>query len=312
MKKYISPVAAGGAPLNNERFINELGSEFWNAIESILQGVSDPAATGNVGVIVSGCKITGGGPYNCSAGIVYLAGQFMAFPGFTGQSLPQYILPATLVQIPKVFFDGVSRNLINQQDATYQAGVPGAGQYISLTTTGNLGAPGGFRLENVSNPGVTAAILVETNARIAADAALATSLASRDTNWISTAIGTSNLVNDFPESPTSVAQGSIDYRRDVKETFVRIYFKASFTHTSNFIRVTNIPANLDSIFSADPMISGGVLVFNGNAGTGGSNIAGPPAGFTRSAANTITIGLTTALPGGGSTASFSISFTIPG
>jgi hypothetical protein len=145
MKKIVSSVPNGGALWSNDILQSVINQEPWTAIESILQGIAPTAATGNVGVIVSGCAITGAGPYNCSAGIVYLNGQFMAFSGFSGQTLPQYIVPATLVTIPKTFADGVSRTMINQQDATYQSGVPGSGQYIALTTIGNQGSPGGQR-----------------------------------------------------------------------------------------------------------------------------------------------------------------------
>lgn len=169
MKKFINPIPLGGMPVHTNRFQNELNIEIWSAIESIIQGVSDPSASGNVGVIVSGVKVTGGGPYNISSGIVYLSGQFMYYPGASGVALPQYVLPATLVNISKVFADGASKNLITQQDAVIQSGVPGGGQYITLSTTGNLGGLGGFRFENWVSAGVLASVAAEAALRISGD-----------------------------------------------------------------------------------------------------------------------------------------------
>lgn len=162
MKKLVSPLANGGAPFTNDIMGSVFNQELWTAIESILQGVSPTASSGNVGVIVSGCAVTlnGGGPnYNCTSGIVYLNGQFMAFPGFSNLALPQYIVPATLAYTTKVFQNGTTNNMISQQDATVTNTLPGSGQYIILSTTGNLGSVGGFRFENWVNAGVVKTLL---------------------------------------------------------------------------------------------------------------------------------------------------------
>lgn len=166
MKKILTPVANGGAPWSNDTLQGILNAEVWTALEALLQNISLPSATGNVGVIVSGCNVTlnGAGPnYNCSSGYVYLAGQFMYFPGFSNLALPQYIIPNALINTQKTFLDGVARNFITQQDAGVTATVPGSGQYISLTTTGNLGGIGGYRIENYVSVGVNAAINTAVN-----------------------------------------------------------------------------------------------------------------------------------------------------
>lgn len=145
MKKIVSPLSNGGAPWTDDLLAGILGQEGWTAFEALLQNLYPSSASGNVGVIISGCVVSGAGPYNCSAGIVYLNGQFMSFPGFTALTLPQYIVPATLVTNTDIWGDGSSHNLWTQQDAAVQSSLPGSGQYISLTTLGAQGTPGGQR-----------------------------------------------------------------------------------------------------------------------------------------------------------------------
>lgn len=147
MKKIVTPLANGGAPFTNDLMETVFNGELWTAMESILKNISDPTATGDVGVIVSGCNVTAnGGNWDCSSGIVYMNGQFMAFAGFTNLSLPRYIVPSALSYTDKVWNDGTSHHLISQQDAGVQSSAPGSGQYISLTTTGLYGLQGGRTL----------------------------------------------------------------------------------------------------------------------------------------------------------------------
>jgi len=259
MKKYISPVAAGGAPLNNERFINEIGAEFWTAIESILQGVSAPAATGNAGVIVSGCAVTGVGPYNCSAGVVYLAGQFMAFPGFAAQTLNQYILPATVVNIAKTFADGVSRNLIAQSDATFQAGVPGAGQYITLSLLGNLQTPGGVRLENLIYQGIFS------------DSGTGVSITGTATNTILTLPTTSNKIYrmkiDLFGQWTGGSTGGIGDMSDI-QTIISVKNVAGILTIVNTTVIYSFRTDLTNSPTLTPTISGTNILINSTVTSG--------------------------------------------
>lgn len=126
MKKYISPVADGGAPLHNNRIVTELQGEIWDAMQSILK-----ESAGVTNMIVSGCAITGGGPYNIAAGIVYVNGEFLRFAGATGVTLPYYISTAADIITQKTFADSVSRNLLVEKVAQGATVDPG-GQRIAI------------------------------------------------------------------------------------------------------------------------------------------------------------------------------------
>jgi len=145
MKKIVSPLANGGAPWSDD-YLLTIQDQLYLALESLLSGIVPTTATGNVGVIISGCLVTGTGPYNCSSGIVYLNGTFMYFPGFSAQTLPQYIVPNTPIVVTDTWGNGTVNNFTSDQQATYQNTVPGSGQYLSLTTAGNQGGLGGYRL----------------------------------------------------------------------------------------------------------------------------------------------------------------------
>jgi len=130
MKKYNNPIPDGGAPLNNNRLNTELNLEFWDTIEGLMSRfLSD-----SEGVILTGCVITGGGPYNISAGIVFLNGEFMRLPAQTGVTLPTYIQPDAVNNITKQFADGANKTLIIEKAAKIGA-APGSGQKISIITT---------------------------------------------------------------------------------------------------------------------------------------------------------------------------------
>jgi hypothetical protein len=148
MKKIQSPLANGLAPWTNERFLN-IQDDLYKVVEGMLSGISPIAATGNVGVIISGCVVTGSGPYNCTPGIIYLNGEFMEFAGFTAQTLPRYIVPLAPIVTNATWANSSSNPLTIDKQATHQSGLPGSGQYITLSTTGNNGGLGGYRFGNV-------------------------------------------------------------------------------------------------------------------------------------------------------------------
>lgn len=256
MKKLIVPVSTGGLILSDDILETVFNQEIWTALESILQSVAPSSSSGNVGVIVSGCQVTGSGPYNCSSGIVYMNGQFMALSGFTGLTLPQYIVPATLTVISKTFANGVPTPTINQQDASVTASLPGSGQYITLSTTGYYGGLGGQRLDQFFG---------------------------RDQNYIATAVAISNVTNQSAVNPTSLTFGNIYYRRSNKETFVEIVVAVGFAAIPTVININNIPAILDALFQLDPLFSTAV----GYLGNSYSGTTYTPVSWKRNGSNSV-------------------------
>ncbi len=131
MKKINSTGQTGGAPVNQEDLRTVFNDEIWDAIEALLS----PFSADTEGVIVSGCVISGGGPYDISAGIVYLNGEFMRLAAATGQTLPKYIAPATAVNDNRVFADQTTKTLFITKGAELVGSAPGGSQYVAITTT---------------------------------------------------------------------------------------------------------------------------------------------------------------------------------
>jgi len=129
MKEYLNPIPNGGAPFNNNRIITELNGEIHAAYVAYLAAFDSHTE----GVILSGMQVTGSGPYNVSAGLVYLNGKIRRFPAQVGITLPKYVVPADITT-QKVFADGVSRNLLQDYSSTVQNIAPGSGQYIALAS----------------------------------------------------------------------------------------------------------------------------------------------------------------------------------
>lgn len=131
MKKITQVAETGGARLDFDDFRDVFNKEIWDALQAMLS----PFDSDTEGVILSGCTISGGGPYNIAAGIVYLDGEFRRLPAQTGVSLPQYIKAATDVNTTRTFEDTVIKTLFITESADLATSAPGAGQYIAITST---------------------------------------------------------------------------------------------------------------------------------------------------------------------------------
>ncbi len=142
MKKITSVADLGGGPVTKEDLRTVFNDELWDAIEAILGMFS----ANTEGVIVSGCVISGGGPYDITAGIVYLNGEYMRLPALTGQTLPKYIAPATAVNDNRLFSDATTHALYITKSAELVGSAPGAGQYIAITVSTD---PDDRRLQNL-------------------------------------------------------------------------------------------------------------------------------------------------------------------
>lgn len=133
MKKITQLAETGGAPIYFDDFRDVFNLEIWNAMEALLSGYTSDTE----GVIVSGCTVGGSGPssYTISAGIVFLDGEFMRLAAQTGLSLPQYIKADTAVNTQRTFDDTNLKTLYITKGATVAGSAPGAGQYVSITST---------------------------------------------------------------------------------------------------------------------------------------------------------------------------------
>jgi hypothetical protein len=129
MKKFTSS-GNGGAPVHKEDLRTIFNDELWDVLESMFS----QHLTSTEGVIVSGCVISGGGPYDISEGIVFLDGEFMRLPAQTGQTLPKYIKAAASVNDTRTFADGSSGVVAVTKAAELAGSSPGT-QYIAITST---------------------------------------------------------------------------------------------------------------------------------------------------------------------------------
>lgn len=136
MKRITPSTTNGGAPINLDDFKGVFNLEIWDGILGLLYGFNGDTE----GVVVSGCVVSGSGPYNLSAGIVYLNGEMMRLPATNGITLSgtTCIKPDTQVNESRTFEDSSSQILFATQSAIVSSSLPGAGQYIAFTTTTDL------------------------------------------------------------------------------------------------------------------------------------------------------------------------------
>lgn len=131
MKKVSSGSDLGGAPFTKADLRTIFNDEIWDAIEAIFS----PYSSDTEGLIISGCVISGAGPYDISEGIVLLDGEFMRLSAATSQTLPKYIAAAAAVNDSRTMGDGTTATVAVTKSAELVGSVPGAGQYIAITST---------------------------------------------------------------------------------------------------------------------------------------------------------------------------------
>jgi hypothetical protein len=126
MKKFISPLPAGKMPFyKNDLTI--LQDDVYSSIEAILKGTSLNA------YVISGMEATdnGGGNVTIAAGVCWIDNQILKFNGYTG-SYPVYIYRGTPVISTKVFFNGSTQNVFEEQVSAASTSAPISGQYITF------------------------------------------------------------------------------------------------------------------------------------------------------------------------------------
>lgn len=267
MRKWTS-TALGGAPVYDDDLLDIFNSEIWGAMQAIFS----PYDSDTEGVIVSGCVISGSGPYNISAGIVYLNGEFMRINAFTSLSLPFYIQPDTVTTEPRTFADSTVNAVITVKIATVGGSAPGSGQYIAVTSPTD---PDDRRWDPASQLDVTNAVASEASARSSAISSEALTRSSGDSAisggiWTSVSLSASDITSGAGVNPTSIGTSVIEYRIGEKEVFVFIKLRAvTFAAIPNAIRVV-MPSAIRSYLSA-------ALGSDDNIVTGSSdNNGGPP------------------------------------
>lgn len=160
MKKLKSTIPNGGAPLGEFPVLRELFNvEIWDAMEAILNSVTDGQTEG---VILSGCEVTGAGPYDISAGLVYLDGEILRFDAVTGQTLTKYIRKATVTSEGGQFADGATKDYIDVHKASLQSTTGSGVQYITMTSAG--GRRLDDRIGDIINDGVVTAAKIASGA----------------------------------------------------------------------------------------------------------------------------------------------------
>jgi hypothetical protein len=123
MRKFVDPLAAGGAPVFNTELNGVLNRESWFALEQVIGELIRP----NENVIVNGGLITdnGNGTMNITSGMAYFGGavrEFMEFDAGNNIVHPAYLVPSTPVIEQIEFADTVDRDYIKDQRAEFQAG----------------------------------------------------------------------------------------------------------------------------------------------------------------------------------------------
>lgn len=118
-------IAAGGRPLSNDD-IQILQEEVYKAVEQQYDGLG--------AFIVSGCAVSG---TTIDAGLVYLDGKILPFPGVSNVTFPAYIKQAAVQDLDVVAYEtGGSHPKRKLYSAELVSAAPASGSYIVMSSTG--------------------------------------------------------------------------------------------------------------------------------------------------------------------------------
>lgn len=258
MIQLVSPMSAGGAPFSNEDLKLLFNTETFDAIEGIMKGVQDiwsgGSASGNFGIIVTGCQVTGAGPYTVSAGIILIGGKMIRIPQQTGLTAGTWYLTrdaSSPFLTNRTFKDLVSHPFLTEDRGVATNIAPG-GHYIQFNPS-VAGALDAFRLPSaLLNSGIQSAI----NAAIGIDQ-----------NWVRTVLATTDVrMETLSANATALTSGLFNYRRTAKETLIDIkVWQATFASYADNVLGIAIPAAIQSAMTSDDV---GVGVKMGLLSTG--------------------------------------------
>jgi hypothetical protein len=132
MKKITTATDLGGAPITKADLRTVFSEDIWAVIDNILVQI-----TPSSGIIVGGCDITGAGPYNIAAGILYINQEYVLFAGANNITFPYYLYEDAVVNDSRTFADGTTHTLFVTRSATGSTVDPGGVRITINSTTAN-------------------------------------------------------------------------------------------------------------------------------------------------------------------------------
>ncbi|CAB4191920.1 hypothetical protein UFOVP1230_46 [uncultured Caudovirales phage] len=140
MKKFVFPVANGGAPFTNDSIVGILQEEQSAALEAIVAGLTAHWNGTQQAVILSGCEVTslGASLYSINNGFVWINGKITRATGTGSTTLPAYIIentPTDLLStdVTNATFEDASNPILATETTTFiDTAPPGSGEYITI------------------------------------------------------------------------------------------------------------------------------------------------------------------------------------
>tara|TARA_R110000868_G_scaffold38092_1_gene133830 strand:+ start:1330 stop:2172 length:843 start_codon:yes stop_codon:yes gene_type:complete len=140
MKKFVFPVANGGAPFTNDSIVGILQEEQSAALEAIVAGLTAHWNGTQQAVILSGCEVTslGASLYSINDGFVWINGKITRATGTGSTTLPAYIIENAVTDllstdVTNATFEDASNPILATETTTFVDTVaPGSGEYITI------------------------------------------------------------------------------------------------------------------------------------------------------------------------------------
>lgn len=136
MRKFKSPLPAGGAPLFNTEANGVLNREIWEALEQLGASLISPIGA----MIITGGIISDNGDntFDITKGIALVSGEFMEFDASTNNPFPSYLGASVETIEQATYADAVDRDYISEKRAELYTSTP-SGTYVVIAGAGNLG-----------------------------------------------------------------------------------------------------------------------------------------------------------------------------
>lgn len=131
--KRLNTILTGGFPFYGTDIKDTLQDEFYALFKAFLNAMTSGKTEG---VVIDGVNVTSAAAFDTTAGIVFLDGEFYRIDAQSDIANPSYIVPDTDVDETRVYADLATKNAIVTKKATVQGSIPGAGQYITIDSTG--------------------------------------------------------------------------------------------------------------------------------------------------------------------------------
>lgn len=264
-----------------ERFYREnSGRPIYNNDFALLQNELLEAAKasykGRNAFILNGCAVSGSGPYNISAGLVFIDNELMRFPGVTGITFPYYIYQdaVTLTNYDE-YNDNVSRPTRQLVQATGSTTMPGSGEIITMTTGGGRQEADARSTEYVRTVGSQTVngnkILAGNNTHSGTSTFTGTITSSGNNNFTGTTTfgGTIN-VNSENLTGSITGNGAIALNNTVTGTRLvsTVTTGTAPLTVASSTKVTDLNAEYLNGFNSQFLVpSGGIIMWSGSIGS---------------------------------------------